>query len=182
MIRFTTTLMWALLVTALAGPVPSKATELQPVGSGTVRYLGMIKVYDATLYAPAQATEEAILSASQSFCLQLDYAVAVPADAFVEAAETVLARQYQPQSLSDVRGSIDLLHRSYRDVEAGDRYRLCYDHNRQASQLLLNDETLITIESAEFAAVYFGIWLNPNQPLDRSLRNNLMAGLQEDRS
>ncbi|MBE0582291.1 MAG: chalcone isomerase family protein, partial [Desulfofustis sp.] len=130
------------------------------------------------LYAPPRASETAILNAEEPFCLQLDYTVDVPSTAFVEAAETILARQHEPAVLARVRPQIELIHRSYRDVSDGDSYRLCYDENDGRSRLALNDEVLATVDSAEFAAVYFGIWLSPDQPLDESLRDHLFAGLQ----
>ncbi|MCB2216328.1 chalcone isomerase family protein [Desulfofustis glycolicus] len=167
------------LILALQSPAHA-ATELAPIGSGSVRYLGLIKVYDATLYAPLQSSETAILGAEQSICLQLDYAVDVPSSAFIEAAETILARQHEPDVLTRVRPQIDVIHGSYRDVGDGDSYRLCYDDTSGRSRLALNDEILATVDSAEFAAIYFGIWLSPDQPLDESLRDDLFAGLKQE--
>jgi len=179
MARFPFFLFLLGLILALQPPAGAVA-ELAPIGSGSVRYLGLIKVYDATLYAPLMASETAILNAEESFCLQLDYAVDVPSTAFIEAADTILARQHEPAVLARLRSQIEKIHRSYRDVKGGDSYRLCYDDTNEQSRLALNDEVLATIESAEFAAVYFGIWLSPDQPLDESLRDDLFAGLQQE--
>lgn len=167
------------LILAIRSPAHA-ATELAPIGSGSVRYLGLIKVYDATLYAPPQASETAILGGEQSICLQLDYAVDVPSSAFIEAAETILARQHEPAVLARVQSQIDVIHGSYRDVGKGDSYRLCYDDTSGSSRLALNDEVLATVDSSEFAAIYFGIWLSPDQPLDESLRDDLFAGLKQE--
>ncbi len=171
-----TLLLGLLLFSAAEATTPD---ELTPVGSGAVRYLGFIKVYDATLFAAPGASEAGILNAGEPVCLQLDYAVDVPVTAFVEAAETVLARQHDPATLDRLRPQIDLLHESYRDVRSGDQYRFCYDQRQQQSSLLLNDDLLVTIESADFAAVYFGIWLSPEKPIDATLRKNLFAGLAQ---
>jgi hypothetical protein len=69
------------------------------------------------------------------------------------------------------------LHASYRDVKEGDSYRLCYDHRLQQSTLALNDKVLTVIDSADFASVYFGIWLSRYKPLDEDLREDLFSGL-----
>lgn len=178
MTRIPSLLMLIGLILALQTPAVS-STPMAPIGSGSVRYLGLIKVYDATLYAPRETTESAILTAGAPYCLQFDYAVDVPASAFIKAAETILARQHEPAVLARVRQQIDIIHRSYRGVSSGDSYRLCYDDGNRQSRLTLNDETLATIDSAEFAAIYFGIWFNPEQPLDEALRKDLFAGLQQ---
>ncbi len=180
MARFLLFLIVFGLPLALHSPARS-AAQLEPIGSGSVRYLGLIKVYDATLYAPPQSSETAILGGEQSICLQLDYAVDVPSSAFIEAAETILARQHEPDVLARVRPQIDVIHGSYRDVGDGDSYRLCYDDTSGRSRLALNDEVLATVDSSEFAAIYFGIWLSPDQPLDESLRDDLFAGLEQER-
>lgn len=116
---------------------------LEPKGSGTARYLGLIKVYDATLYASPEATVDNILGIEVSFCLQLRYAVDLSSESFIEAAETILARQHDPQTLRRVREGIELIHRSYRDVRSGDNYLLCYDDSVRQSSLVLSDEELV---------------------------------------
>lgn len=161
--------------------VAGATVDLHPLGTGSVHYLGFITVYEATLLADSGATEAGILTAQNSFCLQLDYRVDLSADVFVEAAETILARQHAPATLARLREPIERLHRSYRDVQSGDSYRLCYDKMSQQSQLSLNNEPLVTVNSPLFATVYFGIWLSPQDPLDQSLRKKLFAGLSQGR-
>jgi hypothetical protein len=114
-----------LLLVSTAG-VSFGSVELKAVGSGSVRYLGLIKVYDATLYAAAGATEESILAARDSFCLQLTYSVDLTAENFVEAGETILKRQHGRRFSQAVQQGINRLHASYRDVKEGDSYRLCW--------------------------------------------------------
>jgi len=168
-----TTMAIFVFVTIAAATVP---TGYQVLGSGDVRYLGFIKVYDATLYAPEAGVNERILAEENSRCLQLLYDVDVSVADFIEAAETVLEEQQTPQILSRMRPYIDKLHSNYRDVVAGDIYTLCYDALTKTTSLSLNNEVLVEIESSEFAALYFGIWLSENEPLDRGLRNALLSG------
>ncbi len=150
-------------------------------GEGNVRYMGFIRVYDAELLAPGDAMLTDVLQAQRSFCLRLTYSVALTAENFITAAEEILSRQYTPGELAGYRPQIDELHQAYRDVAKGDRYRLCYDADRQMTQLILNNETLVSVVSAEFAILYSGIWLHAEQPLDAGLRKRLLASLTDER-
>lgn len=150
-------------------------------GEGNVRYLGFIRVYDAELLAPADAGLTDVLQARRSFCLRLTYSVDLTAENFITAAEEILARQYSRSELASYRPQIDQLHQAYRNVTKGDRYRFCYDADHQSTQLILNDEILISVISSEFAILYAGIWLDAEQPLDAGLRKRLLASLADER-
>jgi hypothetical protein len=155
--------------------------ELVVRGEGNVRYMGLIRVYDAELLAPADAVLTDVLQAQRSFCLRLTYSVPLTAENFVTAAEEILSRQYSQVELEAYRPRIDRLHRAYRAVSKGDRYRLCYDADAQTTQLILNDEVLVSVLSSDFAILYAGIWLNAEHPLDLGLRNRLLASLTSGR-
>lgn len=165
------TLVGVLIIT----PARADYNNLDVRGTGEAYYLGFIKVYDAALYVENTVDSSDILDADVSRCLKLDYAVSLSTSDFVRGAETVLKRQYTEQELESVRQNIDLLHRSYRDVDSGDTYTLCYDAASQATTLSLNTFPLVTIASPDFAKVYFGIWLGPHKALDDTLRKNLLA-------
>jgi hypothetical protein len=167
-----------LAVTLLPGSASADSADyagLQVQGRGEARYLGMIKVYDAALYSPPGTPAERMLDPDISRCLDLKYAVSLKVDDFIRGADTVLARQYDEAELVPVRAEIDALHRSYRGVAKGDRYALCYDATTRETTLALNREELVRITSADFARVYFGIWLGPEAPLDEKLRDRLLA-------
>jgi hypothetical protein len=156
--------------------------SLQLSGTGSVRYLGFIKVYDASLYAPPKTDVSRLLGPDCSRCLSLDYSVEVTVENFVEAAETVLARQHQPSRIASIREQLDLLHANYRTVTKDDNYTLCYDASSRAASLYLNGSRLVQIpEAAEFSELYFGIWLDEIEPLDKGLRTKLLAGLAAGR-
>ena len=145
-------------------------------GQGEVRYLGMIKVYDAKLFTPEETRDSNVLDADVSRCLRLTYAVALDPDDFVAGAEHVLNKQYQGTQLSaDLTNHIDTLHRQYQPVKKGDSYNLCYDARTEITTLHLNDRKLVEIQSPEFAGVYFGIWLGKGEVLDQSLRDQLLS-------
>jgi hypothetical protein len=148
-------------------------------GSGIVYYLGIFKVYNATLYTESDARLEDVLSADCSRCLELDYAVDLKVENFIEAADIILARQLDEKNLNILRPELDQLNASYRDVREGDRYLLCYDSETQTTRLLLNGNLLVEIPSAEFATAYFGIWLGDKKAIDTDLRSKLLAGFTQ---
>lgn len=150
---------------------PSKLIQ---VGSGTVHYLGIIKVYDATLSVNQVVLKENILDPEISKCLKLEYAVSLTVEDFIQGAEMVLQRQHSKERVSLVREQIDVLHAQYRDVEKGDFYTLCYDSASSTTTLSLNKEDLVKVVSVDFAKIYFGIWLGPESPLDENLRDDLL--------
>jgi hypothetical protein len=149
--------------------------DLQKMGQGTTYYLGFIKVYDATLYTSETAGNDNILSRDVSKCLHLEYNVDIEKNIFVESAETVLGRQFSNQQLLQVKNYIDQIHQGYQDVQEGDSYTLCYDNQSAVTTLALNDSTIVSVDSADFAEVYFSIWLGENEPLDEDLRDDLLS-------
>lgn len=166
-----------LILLVLSGPMTvwGMVDDMVPQGNGIAKYLGFITVYRATLLTGADMQEESVLSASTSRCLKLQYEVSVKAEDFVLTADTVLARQHSAATLSRLKNDIERLHRAYTDVNAGDVYTMCYSAFDQTTRLSLNGVEQVAVPSAEFASIYFGIWLGPEKPLDDRLRNNLLG-------
>lgn len=150
--------------------------DMQKRGQGEAYYLGFIKVYDASLYSSDPAEAGDVLSGDVSKCLYLEYAVDIEREDFVKAANSVLNRQFSDQQLAQVDQYIELLHQGYRDVQDGDSYTLCYTSTDKVTTLSYNDILLVSVDAPHFAKVYFSIWLGQNEPLDESLRDDLLAG------
>lgn len=167
----------ALLLMAILVPTTVMATpeDMELVGTGKAKYLGVITVYDAALYVRNKKGSEDILSADTSRCLKLDYAVEVSPEDFIRAADTILRRQHDKDKLAGVEAEINKLHRSYSKVTKGDNYTLCYDSTAKATTLYRNNLPQVEIVSKEFAEVYFGIWLGAKDPLSDSLRDSLLG-------
>lgn len=142
------------------------------------KYLGFIKVYNASLYTRQTVSAENILAEETSRCLKLDYAVSIKAADFARGADAILSRQHDPATVAAVKAEIDKLHQAYRDVKKGDAYRLCYEAQSRDTTLFLNEEKLISITSAQFAEIYFGIWLGARAPIDENLRDKLLSPLR----
>ena len=150
---------------------------LQRIGQGEAHYLGFIKVYDISLYSSGGTESQNILSRDVSKCLHIQYTVDIEKSDFVEAANTILNRQFSAEQLALAKSGIDALHAAYLDVEDGDTYTLCYNSPSSMTTLSHNGNELVSIDSPVFAEQYFSIWLGSTDPLDEDLRDDLLAGL-----
>ena len=163
----------SLLMTCLnAG---SAVDSLQARSQGNVYYLQFIKVYTASLLTQKSTDLDNILDPEVSKCLKLVYDVSLTSENFIEGANTVLARQHTPAYLESLRQEIQTLHDAYLPVEKGDHYTLCYDSGSAKTTLSLNDRNLASIVSRDFSSLYFGIWLSPDNPLDKKLQRSLVT-------
>ena len=145
--------------------------KLTKRGSGTARYL-LFRIYDAALYTSEQDSAATQMS-TQPLCLEICYRRSLDADIIVTAAEKVLVEQNDPLELGQIQPQIDQLHRAYKSVSEGDRYRLCRDEKSQLT-LTLNGEELTTVTGESFSQRYLNIWLG-ERPMSRSLRASLLA-------
>ena len=172
------TLLFILVFTFLPFSAYATISGMNLLGKGEVYYLGLIKVYDAALYAESNKSG-LVLDGKTSLCLQLTYDVSLSVKDFVLGAETVLNRQHPPEEIARFQREIDMLHTAYRDVTKGDSYFLCYDARQQKTILRLNTTELISVSSPLFAKLYFGIWLGAEKPIDERLREKLLAQEKE---
>lgn len=138
-----------------------------------LRYLRVIRAYVAALYLPeGLPSSDALADVPKR--LELSYLVSIKGSDFGKGAAPVLERNLGPEQLAGLRARIDRINAVYRDVRPGDRYSLTYQPGR-GTELALNGTPLATIEGADFAAAYFGIWLG-REPIDEKLKRDLLAG------
>jgi hypothetical protein len=179
-----------LLLFALAfAPLPARAMTVEGInfapevriGDATVplrnaallRYLFVLKAYVAALYLPADvAPEQALADVPKR--LEISYLVAIRGEDFDKGAAPVLRRNLSPAELARLEERLARLNAAYRDVRPGDRYALSY-HPGRGTELSLNGTPLVTIEGADFAAAYFGVWLG-REPIDADLKKALLKG------
>lgn len=140
---------------------------------GLLRYRVLIKAYVAALYLGEGVQANAVLTDVPKR-LELHYFWAINGPDFGKAADAILADNVSAETLQSLRSRLDRLHALYENVKPGDRYSLTYIPGR-GTELALNGISKGTIEGADFAAAYFAIWLG-QKPLDRSLRDQLLAG------
>ncbi|WP_051305448.1 chalcone isomerase family protein [Desulfogranum mediterraneum] len=161
-----------LLLTALDGLAAPPGMQLH--GKASLYYLGFIRVYDVSLYTRGTVTAREILAPETSKCLRLDYNLSLTVEDIIQGENQVLSAQHSPLYLAGFQGALELIRQGYRDVAAGDDFTLCYHASSGQTTLSLNGRELVTVAAPAFAQLYFGIWLHPEEPLDRELRNRLL--------
>ena len=158
---------------AFATQVSDADTTLVRLGQGTAHYARFIPIYDAALYIEQDAAPADVLDPGTAKRLDIVYRVSISASDMISAAERILARQHPEHVLARWRKQIDTLHAAYRDVQSGDHYALVF-RPRDGLWLEFNGARLTRIAAAEFAQLYFGIWLG-DQPLSERLKHALTS-------
>lgn len=132
--------------------------ELPLRGAGLLRVRMIFKVYAAALYLPA-TVPSGRYAEDVPKRLEIAYLRDLEAGVIIRAGEEALQRNLTPAEQAHLQPRLEAINRLYVDVKAGDRYALTYEPGR-GSTLSLNGRELGTIEGADFAAAYFGIWLD----------------------
>jgi len=140
-------------------------------GVALMRWLKTLRVYVAALYLPEGTKPEQVLEDIPKR-LEISYLMSFKSTDFGKGAEPVLVRNNSPEALAGLRKRIDRLNAAYKEVKPGDRYALTYQPGR-GTELTLNGVPIVTIEGADFAAAYFGVWLG-REPLDDNLKADLL--------
>lgn len=143
-------------------------------GGGLFRYAVVFSVYTGVLYAPADIPASEVLAADAPKRLELHYLMAISGDDFRRSGSTLLKKQRDPEVLESLAERLETFNAAYRDVEAGDRYALEY-HPESGTRLLKNGEELVRVPGLDFATAYFGIWLDPSEPLSARFRDDLLT-------
>jgi hypothetical protein len=152
--------------------VEAQGIQLRLVGAGVLRYRVVFKGYAAALYLGDSTPPERVLDDVPKR-LEIHYFWAIPAEAFGEAADAILARNVPGEELARLRDRVQQLHRSYEAVQPGDRYSLTYVPG-YGTELALNGVVKARIPGADFARAYFSIWLGP-QPISDDLKQALLG-------
>jgi hypothetical protein len=139
---------------------------------GLLRYKLFIKAYVAALYVGDGAAVRDILGDIPKR-LELSYFWSISGSDFGKAGDQILAQNVDARTLAALRPRLDQINAWYRDVKPGDRYALTYIPG-VGTELALNDHRLGVIGGADFAAVYFRIWLG-DHPIDTRLRDQLLG-------
>lgn len=150
---------------------------LQLMGTGIVRYRVIFIVYAAGLYLPADTVSADVLAANTPRRLEIEYFHDINKSDIILAANTKLSEQLDATTLARLQPKIDRFHALFQSVGKGDRYRMDYTPGT-GTQLRFNGEPVGTVEGEDFAAAYYGIWLDAENPLSQSLRRNLLDGVE----
>ena len=148
----------------------SALPQAQRIGTGRLTVWGF-QVYDARLWA--QPGFRAANFDRAPLALELSYLRAFKAE---EVAERSIKEMRRSQPVSDAQASrwiADLL-RVIPDVRTGDRVMGVHQPGVGAA-FWVNGKNTGEIQDAEFARLFFGIWLSPNTS-EPKLRDALLAG------
>lgn len=146
-------------------------TVLQRAGTGLLRFKRLIPVYDAALYLGTGVSPAEVLDDVPKR-IEVEYRVAAKAERFCRAGDAVLARTFSPTRIAGVQSRLERINGWYPDPQPGDRCAITYVPGR-GTELAFNGESLGWIEGADFAEMYFSIWLGPD-PASRSLKKALL--------
>ncbi|MCU0967484.1 MAG: chalcone isomerase family protein [Rubrivivax sp.] len=157
-----------------ASPPPEVAAELPGArlqGSGRLRFLGL-SVYDARLWAPSEGTLAPATWPRSPLALELVYQRSLDGDAIAERSLDEMRRQAE---IPSDRGTawLDAMRRAFPDVRQGDRLTGVKRPGRSA-RFFANGRLTAEVEDADFARLFFGIWLSEktSQP---ALRDALLG-------
>ncbi len=152
--------------------VEAPGVTLRLAGAGLFRWKWFVKVYASAHYLPPGSTRPGP-EADQPRRLEFSYLVAIDGRDFGKAADDILARGFPAEVLAPLRERLGRLHAAYVDVKPGDRYALTYLPG-VGTELSHNGRRLALVEGADFARVYYAIWLG-DAPIDTGLRDRLLG-------
>ena len=103
--------------------------------------------------------------------LQLTFAYhhAVPGDAFARSSLEMIRRNIDPGTFARLEPRLRAFNSVYRDIDAGDAYRLRYLHGDRV-ELWLNDTLLTQEQGKDFALAYLSIWFGQDPYSDKMKR------------
>lgn len=157
-----------------APAVSIQDTEVPLRGGGLFRYAAVFRVYTGVLYAPRELAGAQILEADVPKRLELHYLMDIAGNDFRRSGNALLEKQQSAEVLAALADRLTTFNAAYRDVKAGDRYALEY-HPAIGTRLLKNGEELVRVPGHDFARAYFGIWLDPQEPLSSRFRDDLLG-------
>ncbi len=165
------------LITALALALPPTAghTSNTPLSNGelageaTLRFLGL-QVYRARLWAPPGFDPNRL--GEQALALELEYLRAFKGTAIAERS-IVEMRRAGPFTDQQASAWQTAMQNIFPDVRPGDRITGIHRPG-QGAEFLHNDRPAGRIDDAEFARLFFSIWLGPNTS-EPALRRQLLA-------
>lgn len=160
--------------TALANPAPpaelrAALPEARLVGSGVLRFFAL-RVYEARLWAGPGFEPERY--AQSPFALELVYDRKLEGDAI---AERSIAEMRRVGAFNDTQAAqwLALMKQAFPDVVAQDRL-LGLTDGRGEVRFFHNGQTTAQTRDAEYARLFFGIWLSP-QSSAPALRESLLG-------
>ena len=149
----------------LAGELPGAQWR----GGGVMRFMGM-RIYDARLWSPDTVTGDGV---SQPLALELIYARNIKGDLIVSSSLREMQRVgtfSEDQSARWAKAMAPM----FPNIKPGDRIT-GVQRPGQSARFFYNGSLRGEVADAEFARLFFGIWLSPRTS-DPQLRQQLLSG------
>lgn len=162
------------LLLALALPTGARATAelsgLTKRGEARFRFFGL-HVYDIRLWSPTPVT--AANWQEQPLTLEIEYARSLDG---AEIAKRSLKEMRRQAGIADAQAQAWLaeMQAAFPDVKAGDRISGRFEPGA-AAHFFINGQPRRRVADAQFAKLFFGIWLSP-QTSEPALRQQLLGG------
>lgn len=144
---------------AFAGDWSTNGASLKLHNTALLKVGLVFKVYVAGLYLSDPADAKRVLEDVPKR-LEIVYLRDLEARVLIDAADDYLKKNHTAVEIATIKSRLDDINKLYADVKEGDRYTLTYLPGT-GSELALNGKPLGTIPGADFAKMYFGIWLGP---------------------
>lgn len=145
---------------------------LELKGTARMKVGGLVSIYDAALYLPADVRADRALEDVPKR-LDICYLKTLSRNILIEAAGKGLASNEPPARLQALQPRVDQINQWYQVAKPRDHYALTYIPG-QGTELALNGKALGVIPGADFAAAYYAIWLGTNCPRPE-VRNALLG-------
>jgi hypothetical protein len=145
-------------------------------GQGSLRFWGLA-VYDAVLFASAQARPEAVLR--QALALTLTYKMGFSGQSIAQRSIEEMQRLRRGNS-SQHEAWLTRMQTVFPDVSRGDQLTGIHLPG-QGAQFFLNGRFVGQIDDPVFSEAFFSIWLDP-ETREPSLRQALLSGLGQPAS
>jgi len=155
-----------------AEEVTVRGVELTRKGVSPLTIGYIFKVHVAAFYQLKESGPADVL-ADQPRQIVIEYLRDIPSEDYISAGEDMMARHHSKEEIEAIREGINQINTLYQDVKKGDRYSITYVPGT-GTTLQFNDEVKGTIPGAEFARVYFSIWLGDKTPY-KDFRNKLVG-------
>ncbi len=126
----------------------------------TVGYI--FRVYTAALYRIPDHNPKDVL-ADEPRRLEIRYLRKISREQLISAGDDLLGQMHPPATLTSIQKELNTINAWYQDVGPGDRYALTYIPGT-GTELSLNGTALGTVPGADFARIYFSIWLGTPHP------------------
>lgn len=157
---------------------PETSQTLEKMGEYRFVYSIFFKLYDAVLYADAEADAEAILNRTAAFHLEFHYLREIEKEIILKSADRMLEKNLTEAERASISEPVAKLNQVYRTVESGDYSALTYIPGK-GTTFRLNGDPKLTIPGKAFAELYFRIWLGEAAPLSPEMRDVLLGRIDE---